>query len=237
MSPMDTTEDRALPRTAASRAAASPQQDSANALPSSHVDTQTLRQRLLEARTALSGNAREVANAALLQNLESGWDTSPAGHLARSLGGRQAIVAAFWPIRNEPDLSDLLVRWATAGTYRIALPTVQEPDAPLVFRPWVPKSPMRVGRFSIPEPHTEETCVPDIVLVPTLGYTPRGERIGYGKGFYDRTLTALRAQGHQFASVGIAFSCGRVAPHEHRAAPHDVNLDAIVDDLGWTIPE
>src|SRR3546814_16351107 len=68
---------------------------------------------------------------------------------------------------------------------------------------------------------------PDIVLVPTLGYTRQGDRIGYGKGYYDRTLAALKAQGHSFTTIGIAWAAGDLAAAglAHNPAPHDDRLD------------
>ncbi len=236
---MNATEDRGRPRlTRMSRqpAQGDTQQDTADRVAASAGNTEKLRRRLLNARAALTETERAAANAAIIRHLESGWYASPAGELLRGLHDRPAVVAAFWPIRDEPDLRHLLHHWASQEHYVLALPCVDQLNAPLVFRPWLPGAAMRTGRYGIPEPDTSETCIPDVVLVPTLGFTPQGERIGYGGGYYDRTLHALRHDGQTHATIGIAYACGRLQPHEHTAADHDVDLDAVVDELGWTIP-
>jgi len=78
--------------------------------------------------------------------------------------------------------------------------------------------------------------LPDIVLVPTLGFTRQGDRVGYGKGYYDRSLAAWKAQGHRFTSIGIAWACGDLTGIPYTPAPHDVRLDAILTEQGWAMP-
>src|SRR3546814_20506772 len=79
---------------------------------------------------------------------------------------------------------------------------------------------------------------PDIVLVPTLGYTRQGDRIGYGKGYYDRTLAALKAQGHSFTTIGIAWAAGDLAAAglAPNPAPHEDRLDRLLTDQGRAVP-
>ncbi|OYV49110.1 MAG: hypothetical protein B7X10_02235 [Burkholderiales bacterium 21-58-4] len=78
--------------------------------------------------------------------------------------------------------------------------------------------------------------LPELVLVPTLGYTRAGDRIGYGKGYYDRTLAALKARRHTYTSIGIAWSCGDLSGQAYTPAAHDVRLDAVLTDKGWAVP-
>lgn len=145
-------------------------------------------------------------------------------------------IAAFWSMPEEPQLLPLLRQWAEEDGYQISLPAVTAPNAPLEFRRWDPEAPMQDGAYGIQEPVGERAAPPDIVLVPTLGYTRQGDRVGYGGGYYDRTLAALKASGHPFVTVGIAWATGDLSGFEHEPQPHDVKLDGILTDKGWAVP-
>lgn len=145
-------------------------------------------------------------------------------------------IAAFWSTDDEPQLQPLLRQWVEEEGYRVSLPVVSSPNAPLEFRLWTPDAPMRTGPYGLQEPEGELAPPPDIVLVPTLGYTRQGDRIGYGKGYYDRSLAALKQQGHPYTSIGIAWATGDLTGHEHTPGEHDVKLDAILTDKGWAVP-
>ncbi|MDS1140205.1 5-formyltetrahydrofolate cyclo-ligase [Pusillimonas sp. SM2304] len=147
-------------------------------------------------------------------------------------------IAAFWPTSDEPVLQPLLEQWVEEEGYQVSLPVVTAPDAPLQFKLWTPGAPLQAGAYGIQEPVGEAAPLPDIVLVPTLGYTRQGDRIGYGKGYYDRTLAALKAQGHRFTTIGIAWAAGDLAAAgiAHTPAAHDFRLDAILTDKGWAVP-
>lgn len=145
-------------------------------------------------------------------------------------------IAAFWSMPEEPQLQPLLRQWVEEDGYQVSLPVMATPDAALEFRLWAPDAPMREGAYGIQEPVGEPAPPPDIVLVPTLGYTRQGDRVGYGKGYYDRTLAALKASGHPFVSIGIAWATGDLSEMDHEAQAHDVRLDAILTDKGWAVP-
>ncbi|MCB5364216.1 5-formyltetrahydrofolate cyclo-ligase [Pusillimonas sp. CC-YST705] len=145
-------------------------------------------------------------------------------------------IAAFWPLPSEPDLEPLLFQWVEEEDLSISLPVVDREDGVLSFRTWTPDTPMRTGAFGIQEPQGPEAPPPDIVLVPTLGFTRQGDRVGYGKGHYDRTLAHLKAQGHPFVTLGVAWACGDLSGQAYRPAPHDVPLDSILTDKGWPVP-
>jgi len=145
-------------------------------------------------------------------------------------------VAAFWSTAAEPQLQPLLRQWVEEHGLSVSLPVVTAPDAPLTFRSWYPDQPLRPGAFGIQEPTGEDAPLPDIVLVPTLGFTRQGDRVGHGKGYYDRSLAAWKAQGHRFTSIGIAWACGDLTGTPYTPAPHDVRLDAILTDRGWALP-
>lgn len=181
-----------------------------------------VRQRLRAARQALSPAQIAEASGAIRAHVQAG--------LVEEI--RDRTVAGFWPLGGEPDLRPLLATWARAGV-TVALPIVAQRAAPLHFLPWTPEAPMRTGAYGIAEPAPGPVCLPDIVLVPMLGYTLQGERVGYGGGYYDRTIAAWRASGHVVRTVGIAWRASRLAPGEYPFAPHDMALDAVVDETGW----
>lgn len=145
-------------------------------------------------------------------------------------------IAAFWSMQDEPQLQPLLRQWVEEEGYRVSLPVVAAQNAPLEFRLWDPEAPMQEGAYGIYEPIGEPAPAPDIILVPTLGYTRQGDRVGYGKGYYDRTLAAFKEQGHPYTSIGIAWATGDLSGQSHTPAPHDVKLDSILTDKGWAVP-
>lgn len=145
-------------------------------------------------------------------------------------------IAAFWSMDDEPELQPLLAQWVEDDGLDVSLPVVAEPDSPLQFRLWTPDTPMRAGAYGIQEPQGPAAPLPDVVLVPTLGYTRQGDRVGYGKGYYDRSLAALKAQNHAFTSIGIAWACGDLSAEDYSPAAHDIRLDSILTDKGWAVP-
>ena len=144
-------------------------------------------------------------------------------------------IAAFWPMAEEPQLLPLLRQWSEEDGYQVSLPVVATPDAPLEFHTWNPDADMRDGPYGIQEPVSGPAPKPDIVLVPTLGYTRAGDRLGYGGGYYDRTLAALKDSGHSFVTIGIAWAVGDLSGMDHLPQPHDVKLDGILTDKGWAV--
>ncbi len=132
---------------------------------------------------------------------------------------------------DEPDLRPLLTQW-TEGGITVALPVVRERNTPLAFLPWTPDAELRAGPYGIQEPVAGPELLPDVILVPTLGYTEQGDRLGYGGGYYDRTLAALRDRGHSFVAIGIAWSCGEL-DSGYVPASHDFRLDAVLTQDGW----
>jgi 5-formyltetrahydrofolate cyclo-ligase len=141
---------------------------------------------------------------------------------------RPWIVSAFHPLPGEPDTLPLLTTLAYEG-FATALPAVVGRGSPLTFRLWRPGEPTRAGAMSIREPLEEAPVVdPDLLFVPLACFDRRGHRIGYGAGYYDRTLTNLRAIKPVHA-VGVGYGVCEVdaVPYE----THDQSLDAVVTDL------
>jgi len=196
-----------------------------------NADTSRLRSRLREARAGLSPDERDRGSLLMRGRLYTwlGLARDAAGRAGRP--GPQSV-AAFWPLADEPDLRPLLAQWAQAGI-TVALPVVAARHAPLEFRRWTPETAMQAGAHGIAEPRDAEPVLPDVVLVPTLGYTDRADRMGYGAGYYDRTLAALRERGHPHTTIGIAWQCGRIDDPGYRPAAHDMALDAVLTPAGW----
>ena len=114
---------------------------------------------------------------------------------------------------------------------KIGLPVVDRVHKTLQFHAWWPGCPMEEDAYNIPKPKDTEVIVPTLLLVPCLGFGPRGYRLGYGGGFYDRTLAAISPKP---LTVGLGYANGYV--HGFAPEPHDVPLDAILTDHGQIWP-
>jgi 5-formyltetrahydrofolate cyclo-ligase len=138
-------------------------------------------------------------------------------------------VSGFTSFRTEIDVIPLLARLAGDG-WITALPVVAADRAPLSFRRWTPGEPTVPGRFGIPVPHeAADEIVPDVLLVPMLAFDRAGFRLGYGGGFYDRTVERLRRLKPVLA-IGIAYAAQEVAAVPR--ASYDQPLDWIMTELG-----
>jgi 5-formyltetrahydrofolate cyclo-ligase len=114
---------------------------------------------------------------------------------------------------------------------KIGLPVVDKINKTLTFYAWYPGCPMEEDAYGIPKPKDTEVVSPTLLFVPCVGYGDRGYRLGYGGGFYDRTLAALSPKP---VTVGLGYSHGYVP--EFAPEPHDVALDAILTDVGQAFP-
>ncbi|HEY1780969.1 MAG TPA: 5-formyltetrahydrofolate cyclo-ligase [Roseiarcus sp.] len=140
---------------------------------------------------------------------------------------RPGVVSAFHPLGDEPDTLPLLTALAAEG-FATALPVVVGRGAPLAFRLWRPGEPTRPGAMAIREPLEGAPAVdPDLLFVPLACFDRRGNRIGYGAGFYDRSLARLRAI-KPIHAIGVAYGVGEVAAVPYEA--HDQSLDAVVTE-------
>lgn len=194
-----------------------------------------LRTRLKQRRTAMPVADRD-RGALLIRGRLYTWLAGRRTALRDA--GRADIrhIAAFWSMADEPALQALLRQWAEDESLTISLPVVTGPDQPLRFRQWTPDTPMRAGAYGIQEPDGPDAPAPDLILVPTLGFTRQGDRLGYGGGYYDRTLAALKASRHPPIAIGIAWACGDLSGETYTPEPHDMPLDAILTDKGWAVP-
>lgn len=146
-------------------------------------------------------------------------------HLAAALP-RPAIFAFCWPIKHEPDVRAIVEYWQTRGALA-ALPVVVAEHTPLAFRAWTAATELQPDRYGIPTPVTGDFVVPDLLLLPLNGFDAAGFRLGYGGGYFDRTLAALQPRP---LAVGVGFEINRL-PSIGPAA-HDQRLDWIVTDAG-----
>ena len=138
-----------------------------------------------------------------------------------------AIVAGFMPIRSEINPLPLLRKLAAAGA-RLALPVVAGPGRPLVMRAWGFGAPLARGVWGIRQPPPEAAEVaPDILIVPLLAFDRSGHRIGYGAGYYDLTIAALR-RSKSVIAAGIAFAAQEIAAVP--ATPRDARLDLVLTE-------
>lgn len=144
--------------------------------------------------------------------------------LAAAAPPAEAIVAGYWPIRREIDPRPLLTELSQRG-HRIVLPVTPPLGNPLIFKEWKRNVPLRAGRFGTHEPEGEE-LVPDWLLVPLLAFDRRGFRLGYGGGYYDRTLVSLP----RATAIGCAYGCQEIPAVP--TGPHDQRLSAVATEDG-----
>lgn len=177
-----------------------------------------LRQSAAAARAAVHDRDGAAAAEALAQ------------HGMALLGERRfRSVAGYWPMRSEMDIRPLLGALADTGR-EIALPVVLDLGQALEFRRWRPGAALATGRFGTAHPSSSARILePDIVLVPLLAFDDRHHRLGYGAGFYDRTLAELRAR-KKLLAVGVAYSAQRVA--EVPVGSTDAALDLVLTERG-----
>ncbi|MDE2383760.1 MAG: 5-formyltetrahydrofolate cyclo-ligase [Alphaproteobacteria bacterium] len=136
-------------------------------------------------------------------------------------------VSAFFPYRSEMDTRPLLGRLAGEG-WKTCLPVVIAAGQPLVFRRWLPGEPTFKGVMNIDCPAEDaEVLEPDMLIVPLLAFDRQGYRLGYGGGFYDRTLAKLRAK-KKIIAIGAAYAAQEVSSVPH--GPHDQPLDYIITE-------
>ena len=188
-------------------------------------DKKALRQALIEQRLNLPDRLQRAAS---LQQVMRIW----------LVGRTDTVIGAYWPIKGGFDPLPALHRWKEDGELldgpklrRIGLPVVDKVHKTLVFHAWYPGCPMEEDAYGIPKPKDTEVVVPTLLFVPCVGYGAGGYRLGYGGGFYDRTLATLQPKP---VTVGLGYAQGFVDDLE--AEPHDVALDAILNDNGAVWP-
>lgn len=173
------------------------------------------REALVSRRTAAAAAERRAWNERITELLLAGFDM-PDG----------AVIGLCWPYKGEFDARHAVRHWREQGAIA-ALPEVVASKAPLQFRKWWPGAPMRAGVYDIPVPDGTEILTPDVALVPMNGFDGCGYRLGYGGGFFDRTLAAC---GRRMIAVGVSYEILRLATIHPQ--PHDVPMDFVVTEAG-----
>ena len=149
------------------------------------------------------------------------------------VGRQEAAIGAYWPIKGEFDALPALYRWAEGGEQRrIGLPVCDKATRRLSFHVWYPGCEMEEDAYGIPKPKGTPAFAPTLLLVPCVGFGPQGLRLGYGGGFYDRTLASLQPRPF---TVGLAYAQSFLP--WLAAEPHDVPLDAVLTDEGLAWPQ
>ncbi|MCK6404716.1 MAG: 5-formyltetrahydrofolate cyclo-ligase [Rhodocyclaceae bacterium] len=172
-----------------------------------------LRRTMLARRGAIDAASHANASAAIRARLRVAFPDLAA-----------RIVGFCWPVQNEPDLRPLAEALVAAGG-RVVLPVVVRAGAPLAFREWWPGQPLVPDRYDIPTPSDGDFLTPQVLLLPVNAFDGAGYRIGYGGGFFDRTLAALSPRP---LVVGVGFDFQQV--DSTRPQAHDIPLDAIVTE-------
>ena len=177
------------------------------------------RERLIAARLAIPAAERRRFSARIAARLDEALG---------NVSGR--IVSAYWAFRGEPDLRSWLDSLDRRGAV-CALPVVVERRTPLAFRTWRRGEALEPGIWDIPVPSKGLVVTPDIVIAPVVGFDPDCYRLGYGGGFFDRTLAVL-PQRTRFVGVGYAQQAIRtIYPQDH-----DVAMDLVVTESGSVSP-
>jgi 5-formyltetrahydrofolate cyclo-ligase len=188
------------------------------------TDRDALRKRLIAARLALPDRLERAVS---LQSVLRVW----------LVGRTEKTIGAYWPIKGEFDPLPALYRWTEGApedvTRRIGLPVKDRASGSLRFHVWYPGCPMELDAYDIPKPKDTEEFVPELLVVPCLGFGPGGVRLGYGGGFFDRTLQSIRPRP---VTVGVSYSHGfqpLLFPTEQ-----DFVLDAMLteDGVSWQKP-
>ncbi len=175
------------------------------------------RERLITARLALSVSERQDHAHAVSRDLDKIVTAKP-----------EAIVSVYWPFRGEPDLRP----WMTAACekgMRVALPIVVAKEQPLIFREWRPGARLEHGVWNIPFPADGDPVTPTVVIAPLVGFDPNAYRLGYGGGFFDRTLSSLKREP---IAIGVGHPIGAIETIHPQT--FDIPMDWIV--TGHTTP-
>ena len=146
----------------------------------------------------------------------------------------KGIYAAYFPIRSELSPLDLLARLADLGC-ATALPVTPAEGQPLRFHRWAVGGRLDDGPYGTKQPPADQPfCRPDVILAPMLAFDSAGWRLGYGGGFYDRTLAVLRGAGHHLSVIGIAYDGQKL--DKIPVGPYDMPLDAVLCPTGLFTP-
>jgi 5-formyltetrahydrofolate cyclo-ligase len=186
--------------------------------PDRATDNDALRRKLVAARQALPDR---LERAVALQQVLRVW----------LVGRREVSIGAYWPIKGEFDPLPALYRWTEGApegvTRRIGLPVAHRESGSLRFHVWYPGCETELDAYDIPKPKGTEEFAPEMLIVPCLGFGPGGVRLGYGGGFFERTLSSIDPRP---VTVGVSYTHGFLPLL--RSGPKDFPLDAMLTEDG-----
>ena len=154
------------------------------------------------------------------------WGERIEAELRALVADRAGILGVYWPFRAEFDPRSL-IEWAIVAGRGVALPAVVDKKGPLEYRAWRPGEPLVDGVWNIPIPEKCEVVTPAIVLAPLVGFDRACYRLGYGGGYFDRTLAALSPRP---LAIGVGFALQELETIHPQ--PFDVPMDVIVTEAG-----
>ena len=140
-----------------------------------------------------------------------------------------SVIGLYYPVNSEMNTFSL-IDYLNYQDKITCLPTVINKNKPLIFKPWKRGNKIFIGDYGIPVPDTNQIVTPDLIICPLLAYDSKGMRLGYGGGFYDRTIRYLR-RNKQTRYIGLAFSKQK-SYHDLPSEVHDVPLDAVLTETG-----
>lgn len=196
-----------------------------------HTPIDQLRQNLLQSRADfMKSSAFQGEYLGLLRNLE---------HFLSNIGSQSQVIAFCWPYKDEPDLRKPLLSWVHSTPNRkLLLPKIR-PDRQLDFYTWSESDPLVLNSFGIAEPNPLYPGVlpakPDCILIPCVGWSvanTRFWRLGYGGGYFDRTIAALKKEGQTFNAIGIGFDWQELNGDAWSPQKHDQPLDYLITNSG-----
>jgi 5-formyltetrahydrofolate cyclo-ligase len=184
------------------------------------------------ARVAAKRAARVAAAEvrATLHAADSGAAGQAATHALRAIAPMRHVgtVSGYLPVRSELDPRPAMLELVGIGV-RICVPVIEARAKPLLFRAWTKGTALVQGPLGTSVPSSGDTLEPDVLLVPLLAFDLRCRRLGYGGGFFDRTIAALRDR-REIRAYGFAYAGQRVEAVPH--AVHDATLDAVITERG-----
>ncbi len=173
------------------------------------------RTELLAQRMAVAAERRRAWNDAITAALLEGFPLL-----------QEAVIGFYWPFKGEFDPRFAIHSFRRGGA-KAALPVVMQKNAPLQFREWWPGVGTTKGVFDLPVPEGTDALTPQALLIPPIGFDSAGYRLGYGGGYFDRTLAALTPQP---LKIGVVFELSRMPSIQPLA--HDIPMDFIVTENG-----
>ena len=166
------------------------------------------------------------ARIAVPPSLRAAWTADLAANLRPVLAAAPPPISFYWPFKGEPDLRPLMRELAAAGIV-VALPVAIRLGEPMTFRPWQRGAPMERGLWDIPIPATATEVVPRTLIAPIVGFDPARYRLGYGGGFFDRTLAILEKKP---VVIGVTYELARMETIHPQ--PWDIPVDYVVTERG-----